>query len=73
VRGRKLGPFNQIDLVLQLNPTIPMKKAYQLEEQVRSSVKESCENVQDVMIYLQDPAASHQIKHHEHDHHHHSH
>lgn len=69
MRGRKQGPFNHIDLVLQLNPTISMKKAYQLEEQVRSSVKENCENIQDVLIYLQDPAASHQDKHdHQHSH-----
>lgn len=75
MRGRKQGPFNHIDLVLQLNPAIPMKKACQLEHLVRSSVKKNCENVQDVLIYLEDPAAaSLQDSHHDHDHDHtHSH
>ncbi|CEP15295.1 hypothetical protein [Parasitella parasitica] len=57
VRGRKQGPFTHIDLVLQLNPAISMEKAYQIEELVRSSVKSNCENVQDILIYLEDAKA----------------
>ncbi|CAO0801103.1 unnamed protein product [Mucor circinelloides] len=78
VRGRKQGPFNHIDLVLQLNPAISMEKAYQIEELVRSSVKKNCDNIQDIMIYLEDAKAA-AAKQHEHEqqqqqqHHHHSH
>lgn len=75
VRGRKQGPFNHIDLVLQLNPAISMEKAYQIEELVRSSVKENCDNIQDIMIYLEDAkaAAAKQHEHEQQQHHHHSH
>ncbi|KAI7883374.1 cation efflux protein [Mucor mucedo] len=74
VRGRKQGPFNQVDLVLQLSPTVTMQKAHQLEEQVRNSVRENCDNIQNILIYLEDAAAvpkkdNHQ--HHQHHHHHH--
>ncbi|KAI8640949.1 cation efflux family-domain-containing protein [Parasitella parasitica] len=58
VRGRKQGPFTHIDLVLQLNPAISMKKAYQIEELVRSSVKGNFDNVQDILIYLEDANAA---------------
>ncbi|KAI8061817.1 cation efflux family-domain-containing protein [Gilbertella persicaria] len=71
VRGRKVGPFNHIDLVLQLNPSIPMQKAYQLEEKVRLSIKKSCKNVQNVAIYLEDPQATLKKTADCHDHHHH--
>lgn len=75
VRGRKQGPFNHIDLVLQLNPAISMEKAYQIEELVRSSVKKNCDNIQDIMIYLEDAkaAAAKQHEHEQQQHHHHSH
>ncbi|OAD04638.1 hypothetical protein MUCCIDRAFT_79742 [Mucor lusitanicus CBS 277.49] len=82
VRGRKQGPFNHIDLVLQVNPTISMEKAYRIEELVRASVKSNCDNIQDILIYLEDvkaaaaaaAAAKKQQDHsHDHDHDHHSH
>lgn len=66
VRGRKQGPFNQVDLVLQLNPTMTMHKAHQLEEHVRSSVKSNCENVQNVLIYLEDASLKEEDHHHHH-------
>ncbi|KAG2199742.1 hypothetical protein INT46_008683 [Mucor plumbeus] len=69
VRGRKQGPFNHIDLVLQLSPTISMEKAYQIEELVRSSVKSNCDNIQDILIYLEDAKAA--AKKHEHPNHKH--
>ncbi|GAN01813.1 cation efflux family [Mucor ambiguus] len=76
VRGRKQGPFNHIDLVLQLSPTISMEKAYRIEELVRSSVKSNCDNIQDILIYLEDVKAAAEAKkrlehEHEHEHHHH--
>ncbi|KAG2233376.1 cation efflux family-domain-containing protein [Thamnidium elegans] len=71
VRGRKQGPFNQVDLVLRLNSTMTMRKAHQLEEQVRSSVKSNCENVQNVLIYLEDASLKKEDHHHHHHHHHH--
>ncbi|KAK4518710.1 uncharacterized protein ATC70_008932 [Mucor velutinosus] len=71
VRGRKQGPFNHVDLVLQLNPVISMEKAYQIEELVRSSVKNNCDNIQDILIYLEDAKAAAAKKHeYEHDHEH---
>lgn len=76
VRGRKQGPFNHVDLVLQLSPTISMEKAYQIEELVRSSVKNNCDNIQDILIYLEDAkAAAKKYEHHDHKHeeHHHHH
>ncbi|GAA5798987.1 hypothetical protein HPULCUR_004396 [Helicostylum pulchrum] len=66
VRGRKQGPFNQVDLVLLLNPTMTMHKAHQLEVQVRSSVKSNCENVQNVLIYLEDASLKQEDHHHHH-------
>lgn len=75
VRGRKQGPFNHIDLVLQLSPSISLEKAYQIEESVRSSVKSNCDNIQDILIYLEDAKAAaakkHQHQQHHHDHHSH--
>ncbi|KAI7906185.1 cation efflux family-domain-containing protein [Cokeromyces recurvatus] len=56
VRGRKLGRFNHIDLVLQLNPNISVKEAYKIEEHVRSTIKHECENIQDISIHVQDPS-----------------
>lgn len=58
-----------------------MQKAHQLEEQVRSNVRENCDNIQNVMIYLEDASAMKKEKNqdehlhhnhdgHEHDHHH---
>lgn len=76
VRGRKQGPFNQVDLVLRLKPSISMQKANQLQEQVRSSVKSNCENIQNIMIYLEDASVVKKEPDHEHDHdheHHHHH
>lgn len=70
VRGRKQGPFNQVDLVLRLNPSISMQKANQLEEQVRSSVKNNCENIQNIMIYLEDASIVKKGSNHDHEHHH---
>lgn len=81
VRGRKQGPFNHVDLVLQLRPSISMEKAHQLEQLVKSSVKDKCKNVQDILIYLEDSNAaaaarkaeeqrSHEHHEHEHEHEH---
>jgi divalent metal cation (Fe/Co/Zn/Cd) transporter len=72
LRGRKQGRFNHIDLVLQTSPSLTMSKAYQLERMVASSIRERCENVQDVSIYLQDAASVSTQEHHD-DHTHHSH
>lgn len=66
VRGRKQGPFNQVDLVLQLSPDVTMHKAHQLEEQVRSSVRSNCENIQNILIYLEDASVAKKDDHHHH-------
>lgn len=71
VRGRKQGPFNQVDLVLQLSPTVTMQKAHQLEEQVRNSVRTNCDNIQNILIYLEDATAVSKKDSHQHHHHHH--
>ncbi|KAI9482731.1 MAG: cation efflux family-domain-containing protein [Benjaminiella poitrasii] len=70
VRGRKLGRFNHIDLVLQLNPDISVKQAYKIEEHVRSSVKQECENIQDIIIHIQEPSSAlpKEKEHHVHNH-----
>ncbi|KAI8885146.1 cation efflux protein [Backusella circina FSU 941] len=82
VRGRKQGRFNHIDLVLQTSPTLTMSKANELERRVASSIRNRCEHVQDVSIFLQDVNAAkvnthhpdhHHPDHHHHDHHHHDH
>ncbi|KAI8394055.1 cation efflux family-domain-containing protein [Radiomyces spectabilis] len=52
VRGRKLGPFQHLDLILQLNPQLPVAKAHSIEQQVRSAIKTECSNVQEVLIHL---------------------
>lgn len=64
VRGRKQGPYNQVDLVLQLNPDMSMQKAHQLEQKVRASVKSHCENVENVLIYLEDASIEKDQDHH---------
>lgn len=70
IRGRKQGRFNHIDIVLQLNPTMTMQNAHNLENLVKSTVKKDCDNIQDVLVYLEDASA---VKKNEHcsDHHHH--
>lgn len=77
IRGRKLGPFHHIDLVLQINPSITMQQAYELENKVKSSVRKNCDNIQDILIHLEDAeAVKQQQPHHDHDHdhdHHHHH
>ncbi|EIE84926.1 hypothetical protein RO3G_09636 [Rhizopus delemar RA 99-880] len=79
IRGRKQGRYNHIDLVLQLNPDMSMQKAYKLEQLVKDTVKNDCENIQDVLVYLEDTSAikkqvdnSHDFvdHHHHHEHHH---
>ncbi len=56
-----------------------MQKAYKLEQLVKDTVKNDCENVQDVLVYLEDTSAikkqvdnSHDFvdHHHHHEHHH---
>ncbi|KAI9253019.1 hypothetical protein BY458DRAFT_535915 [Sporodiniella umbellata] len=69
VRGRKQGRFNHVDIVLQLNPNMTMHDAYALENLVKNTVKEKCENIQNVMIYLQDASVT-QEKHKDSDHQH---
>lgn len=76
IRGRKLGRFHHIDLVLQLSPSITMQKAYEIENKVKSSVRNNCENIQDILIHLEDPKAvveAQQNEEHDHDHQHHHH
>ncbi|KAI8970094.1 hypothetical protein BDF20DRAFT_826513 [Mycotypha africana] len=70
VRGRKQGRFNHVDLVLRLNPNISMQSADQIREKVRANVRNSCDSIQDVMIYLEDATAVKQQNDFEHNHHH---
>ncbi|KAG9294153.1 hypothetical protein G9A89_021512 [Geosiphon pyriformis] len=52
IRGRKSGPFNLIDMVLQVPPDISVSRARQVEERVRNAIKNECKNVTEVMIHL---------------------
>ncbi|KAI9270436.1 cation efflux family-domain-containing protein [Phascolomyces articulosus] len=52
IRGRKQGPFQHVDLIIQVDPSLPMGKAHRLEEIVQSTVKKQFPEIQQVLIYL---------------------
>ncbi|KAI9495317.1 cation efflux protein [Zychaea mexicana] len=52
IRGRNQGPFQHVDLIVQVDPSLSMAKAHRLEEAVQSAVKKQFPEIQQVLIYL---------------------
>ncbi|KAI9301485.1 hypothetical protein BJ944DRAFT_257516 [Cunninghamella echinulata] len=52
IRGRKVGPFKHLDLILHLDPKISIDQAHGIEQNVRSSVKKEVPMVQEILIHL---------------------
>ncbi|KAG2204672.1 hypothetical protein INT47_011967 [Mucor saturninus] len=52
IRGRKFGPFQHLDLTLQLNPDLAIYKAHAIEQRVRQTIKANCGHVQEVIIHI---------------------
>ncbi|CAO3643602.1 unnamed protein product [Cunninghamella echinulata] len=52
IRGRKVGPFKHLDLILHLDPKITIDQAHGIEQNVRSSVKKEVPMVQEILIHL---------------------
>ncbi|KAI8341056.1 cation efflux family-domain-containing protein [Chlamydoabsidia padenii] len=52
IRGRKLGPFKHLDMILQLDPMLPVKQAHRIEQRVRATVKNEIPMVQEILIHV---------------------
>ncbi|KAG0185018.1 hypothetical protein DFQ28_010085 [Apophysomyces sp. BC1034] len=52
IRGRKMGPFNHLDLVLQVSPELQVSQAQRIEQLVRTAIKRDCQQVQEVLVTL---------------------
>ncbi|CAO3594583.1 unnamed protein product [Absidia cylindrospora] len=52
IRGRKLGPFKHLDMILQLNPTLSVEQAHRIEQLVRVTVKKEVSMVQEILIHI---------------------
>ncbi|KAL0073469.1 cation efflux family-domain-containing protein [Phycomyces blakesleeanus] len=52
IRGRKMGPFHHLDLVLQLNPQLTISQAHRIEQLVRHTIKTECKLIQEVLVHL---------------------
>ncbi|KAI8067902.1 cation efflux protein [Gongronella butleri] len=52
LRGRKVGPFQHLDMILQLNPKLPVDQAHRIEQRVRATIKKECTFVQEILIHL---------------------
>ncbi|CDS07994.1 hypothetical protein LRAMOSA01943 [Lichtheimia ramosa] len=53
LRGRKLGPYYQLDMVLKVPPHLSVLDAQCIEQRVRSAVHRDCEHVQQVLVRLE--------------------
>ncbi|KAI8077821.1 cation efflux family-domain-containing protein [Halteromyces radiatus] len=52
IRGRKLGPFKHLDMILQLDPKLPVEQAHRIEQKVRATVKKEIPMVQEILIHV---------------------
>ncbi|ORX56421.1 cation efflux protein [Hesseltinella vesiculosa] len=52
VRGRIAGPYQHLDMILQLDPKLPVEQAHRIEQRVRATIKHECPMVQEVLIHL---------------------
>ncbi|KAF7727828.1 hypothetical protein EC973_006941 [Apophysomyces ossiformis] len=52
VRGRKMGPFNHLDLVLRIEPELQVSQVQRIEQLVRAAIKRDCGQVQEVLVLL---------------------
>ncbi|ORZ09918.1 hypothetical protein BCR42DRAFT_381450 [Absidia repens] len=52
IRGRKLGPFKHLDMILQLDPTLTVAQAHRIEQRVRTTVKKEIAMVQEILIHV---------------------
>lgn len=53
IRGRKQGPFQHVDLVVQVDPLLPMSKAHELEKMVESTIRKEIPQIQQVLVLLE--------------------
>ncbi|KAI9316255.1 cation efflux protein [Dichotomocladium elegans] len=53
LRGRKLGPFYHIDVVLKVDPHLSIQDADGLKQRIRSEVQRDCEHVQRMLMRLE--------------------
>ncbi|CAO3612640.1 unnamed protein product [Cunninghamella blakesleeana] len=52
IRGRKVGPFKHLDMILHLDPKITIDQAHGIEQHVRSTIKKEVPMVQEILIHL---------------------
>ncbi|OHD10402.1 MAG: hypothetical protein A2086_09070 [Spirochaetes bacterium GWD1_27_9] len=53
VRVRKLGNFFAVDLDIEVDPNITVKKAHEIVTQIESEIKSKIENIYDIMIHTE--------------------
>ncbi|KAI8983089.1 cation efflux family-domain-containing protein [Pilobolus umbonatus] len=58
LKGRKQGRITHIDVTLELNPDITMKKADEVRELVQSQIRLKYGNSQSISVYLEDAQAA---------------
>ena len=56
IRGRKQGPFQHVDLIIQVDPSLTMGQARRIEESVQCAIKKQFPEARQVLIYL-DPSS----------------
>ena len=56
IRGRKQGPFQHVDLTIQVDQSLTMGQARRIEASVQSAIKKQFPETQQVLIYL-DPSS----------------
>ncbi|KAI9206210.1 cation efflux family-domain-containing protein [Polychytrium aggregatum] len=59
LRGRKMGPYNLVDLQLQVNPHISVSTAHQIAENVRHQITKDVEDISEVLIHVDCSKHSH--------------
>jgi len=53
VRARKIGHYYMINLDIEVDPDLPVKKAHEIAKNVEDSIKSKLKNIYDVMVHVE--------------------
>lgn len=53
VRARKIGHYYMINLDIEVDPDLPVKKAHEIAKNVENSIKSNLRNIYDVMVHVE--------------------
>jgi len=53
VRARKIGHYYMINLDIEVDPDLPVKKAHDIAKNVENSIKSNLRNIYDVMVHVE--------------------